>query len=90
MQESLMSLMQMSKTSAALKRLSDAGLPYISVLTDQTFGGVSASLAMLGDINIGEPTPELDLLGDESLSRRFAKNFQMNFSEASFYWNMAR
>ncbi len=55
MQEALFSLMQMAKTSAALDRLSKAGLPYISVLTDPTMGGVSASLAMLGDINVGEP-----------------------------------
>lgn len=55
MQEALMSLMQMAKTSAALERLSAKGLPFISVLTDPTMGGVSASLAMLGDINIGEP-----------------------------------
>src|SRR6185312_6552733 len=53
MQEALFSLMQMAKTSAALARLRDAGVPYISVLTNPTTGGVSASLAMLGDINIG-------------------------------------
>jgi acetyl-CoA carboxylase carboxyl transferase subunit beta len=47
--------MQMAKTSAALDRLTKAGLPFISVLTDPTMGGVSASLAMLGDINVGEP-----------------------------------
>ncbi len=55
MQEALYSLLQMAKTSAALKRLSEARLPFISVMTDPTTGGVSASLAMLGDINIGEP-----------------------------------
>lgn len=63
MQESLMALMQMAKTSAALKQLSNAKLPYISILTDQTYGGVSASLAMLGDINIGEQRQESVLLG---------------------------
>lgn len=63
MQESLMALMQMAKTSAALERLSNARLPYISVLTDQTFGGVSASLAMLGDINIGEPEARIGFQG---------------------------
>jgi acetyl-CoA carboxylase carboxyl transferase subunit beta len=57
MQEGLFSLMQMSKTSASLARLSKQGLPFISVLTDPTMGGVSASLAMLGDINIAEPAP---------------------------------
>ena len=55
MQEALLSLFQMAKTSAALARLAQHHLPYISVLTDPTTGGVSASLAMLGDINIAEP-----------------------------------
>src|SRR3546814_3879122 len=55
MQEGLFSLMQMAKTSAALGRLRAAGLPYISVLTHPTTGGVSASLGMLGDINVAEP-----------------------------------
>ena len=55
MQEALFSLLQMAKTSAALASLSEAGVPYISVMTDPTTGGVSASLAMLGDINLAEP-----------------------------------
>src|SRR5690606_13811101 len=55
MQEALLSLLQMAKTSAALARMAKQRLPYISVLTDPTTGGVSASLAMLGDVNIGEP-----------------------------------
>src|SRR3989442_271316 len=55
MQEGLYSLMQMAKTSAALGRMREAGVPYISVLTHPTTGGVSASLGMLGDVNIGEP-----------------------------------
>ncbi|MCV5689802.1 acetyl-CoA carboxylase carboxyl transferase subunit beta, partial [Escherichia coli] len=63
MQEALMSLMQMAKTSAALERLSEKGLPFISVLTDPTMGGVSASLAMLGDINIGEPKALIGFAG---------------------------
>ncbi len=63
MQESLISLMQMSKTSAALNRLSSKGLPYFFVLTDQTLGGVSTSLAMLGDINIGEPKAIIGFAG---------------------------
>ena len=85
MQESLMSLLQMSKTSAALGRLSDLRLPYISVLTDQTFGGVSASLAMLGDINIAKPRQELDSLAGGLLSKRFASNCPTNSSAVSFY-----
>lgn len=59
MQEALMSLMQMAKTSAALAKMQERGLPYISVLTDPTMGGVSASFAMLGDLNIAEPKPSL-------------------------------
>ncbi len=56
MQEALMSLMQMAKTSAALAKMQERGLPYISVLTDPTMGGVSASFAMLGDLNIARHT----------------------------------
>src|SRR5258708_20788897 len=63
MQEALYSLLQMAKTSAALKRLSEARLPFISVMTDPTTGGVSASLAVLGDINIGEPKALIALAG---------------------------
>ncbi len=55
MQEALISLMQMAKVSAALAKLGEQGIPYISILTDPTMGGVSASLAMLGDIIIAEP-----------------------------------
>ncbi|MGB0956669.1 MAG: acetyl-CoA carboxylase, carboxyltransferase subunit beta, partial [Panacagrimonas sp.] len=63
MQESLFSLMQMAKTSAALARLSERGLPFISVLTHPTMGGVSASLAMLGDIHIAEPKALIGFAG---------------------------
>ena len=63
MQEGLLSLMQMAKTSAALTKLSQAGLPYISVLTDPTMGGVSASFAMLGDIIIAEPNALIGVAG---------------------------
>src|SRR5690606_120936 len=63
MQESLFSLMQMAKTSAALGRLRAAGLPYISVMTHPTTGGVSASLAMLGDINLAEPEALIGFAG---------------------------
>jgi acetyl-CoA carboxylase carboxyl transferase subunit beta len=63
MQEGLFSLMQMAKTSAALARLRDAGVPYISVLTHPTTGGVSASFAMLGDLNIGEPQALIGFAG---------------------------
>ncbi|MGB5474830.1 MAG: acetyl-CoA carboxylase, carboxyltransferase subunit beta, partial [Gammaproteobacteria bacterium] len=63
MQEALFSLMQMAKTSAALARLAEAGIPYISVLTDPTMGGVSASFAMLGDINVAEPRALIGFAG---------------------------
>ena len=63
MQEALLSLMQMAKTSAALARLSRAGLPFISVMTDPTTGGVSASLAMLGDLNVAEPRALIGFAG---------------------------
>ncbi|ENM5734682.1 acetyl-CoA carboxylase carboxyltransferase subunit beta [Vibrio mimicus] len=80
MQESLMSLMQMSKTSAALNRLSSEGLPYISVLTDQTLGGVSASLAMLGDINIAEPRAIIGFAGrrviEQTVREKLPEGFQ--------------
>ena len=73
MQEALMSLMQMAKTSAALAKMQERGLPYISVLTDPTMGGVSASFAMLGDLNIAEPKA-LSALPVRVLSNRpFAK-----------------
>lgn len=84
MQESLMSLMQMSKTSAALNRLSNAGLPYISVLTDQTFGGVSASLAMLGDINIGEPKATIGFAGRRVIEQTVRETLPEDFQRSEF------
>src|SRR5690606_7029756 len=63
MQEALYSLLQMAKTSAALAALAEARLPFISVLTDPTTGGVSASLAMLGDVNIAEPQALIGFAG---------------------------
>ncbi|GAL24629.1 acetyl-coenzyme A carboxyl transferase beta chain [Vibrio variabilis] len=76
MQEALMSLMQMAKTSAALERLSQKGLPFVSVMTDPTMGGVSASLAMLGDINIGELKRLSALQAVVLSSRRYVKTCQ--------------
>ena len=82
MQEGLLSLMQMAKTSAALARLSEAGLPYISVLTDPTTGGVSASLAMLGDINIAEPNALIGFAGPrvimETVRQVLPEGFQLS------------
>ncbi|UKA04201.1 acetyl-CoA carboxylase, carboxyltransferase subunit beta [Photobacterium damselae] len=84
MQESLMALMQMAKTSAALSQLSKAGLPYISVLTDQTFGGVSASLAMLGDINIGEPKARIGFAGRRVIEQTVREKLPENFQQSEF------
>ncbi|MHA2731930.1 acetyl-CoA carboxylase, carboxyltransferase subunit beta [Vibrio campbellii] len=84
MQESLMSLMQMSKTSAALNKLSIARLPYISVLTDQTYGGVSASLAMLGDINIGEPKARIGFAGSRVIEQTVREKLPEGFQQSEF------
>ncbi|NVD08776.1 acetyl-CoA carboxylase carboxyltransferase subunit beta [Vibrio sp. JPW-9-11-11] len=84
MQESLMSLIQMSKTSAALNRLSSKGLPYISVLTDQTLGGVSASLAMLGDINIGEPKAIIGFAGRRVIEQTVRETLPEGFQRSEF------
>ncbi len=84
MQESLISLMQMSKTSAALNRLSSKGLPYFSVLTDQTLGGVSASLAMLGDINIGEPKAIIGFAGRRVIEQTVREKLPVGFQRSDF------
>ncbi|EGQ8414066.1 acetyl-CoA carboxylase carboxyltransferase subunit beta [Vibrio parahaemolyticus] len=84
MQESLMALMQMAKTSAALERLSNARLPYISVLTDQTFGGVSASLARLGDINIGEPEARIGFAGRRVIEQTVREKLPDGFQQSEF------
>ncbi|CAH1589568.1 acetyl-CoA carboxylase, carboxyltransferase subunit beta [Vibrio rotiferianus] len=84
MQESLIALMQMAKTSAALARLSHARLPYISVLTDQTFGGVSASLAMLGDINIGEPEARIGFAGRRVIEQTVREKLPDGFQQSEF------
>ncbi|HDY7733012.1 TPA: acetyl-CoA carboxylase carboxyltransferase subunit beta [Vibrio vulnificus] len=84
MQESLMALMQMAKTSAALNQLSKARLPYISVLTDQTFGGVSASLAMLGDINIGEPKARIGFAGRRVIEQTVREILPEGFQQSEF------
>ncbi|EJC6799965.1 acetyl-CoA carboxylase carboxyltransferase subunit beta [Vibrio parahaemolyticus] len=84
MQESLMALMQMAKTSAALERLSSARLPYISVLTDQAFGGVSASLAMLGDINIGEPEARIGFAGRRVIEQTVREKLPDGFQQSEF------
>jgi acetyl-CoA carboxylase carboxyl transferase subunit beta len=84
MQESLFSLMQMSKTSAALKRMKMAGLPYISVLTNPTTGGVSASLAMLGDINIAEPNALICFAGPRVIEQTVRETLPEGFQRSEF------
>ncbi|AQM19967.1 MULTISPECIES: acetyl-CoA carboxylase, carboxyltransferase subunit beta [Vibrio] len=84
MQEALMSLMQMAKTSAALERLSSKGLPYISVMTDPTMGGVSASLAMLGDINIGEPKALIGFAGRRVIEQTVREDLPEGFQRSEF------
>ncbi|MDO4435889.1 MAG: acetyl-CoA carboxylase, carboxyltransferase subunit beta [Cardiobacteriaceae bacterium] len=84
MQEGLTSLMQMAKTSAALTRLSDAGLPFISVLTDPTMGGVSASLAMLGDIILAEPNALIGFAGPRVIEQTVRETLPEGFQRSEF------
>lgn len=84
MQEALFSLMQMSKTSAALARLSEAGVPFVSVMTDPTTGGVSASLAMLGDINIGEPNALIGFAGPRVIEQTVGETLPNGFQRSEF------
>lgn len=84
MQEALFSLMQMAKTSAALARLSEAGIPFISVLTDPTTGGVSASLAMLGDINIAEPNALIGFAGPRVIEQTVGETLPDGFQRSEF------
>lgn len=84
MQEALFSLMQMAKTSAALAKLSKKGLPYISVLTDPTMGGVSASLAMLGDINIAEPKALIGFAGPRVIEQTVRETLPEGFQRSEF------
>ena len=84
MQEALLSLMQMAKTSAALAKLSEKGLAYISVLTDPTMGGVSASLAMLGDINIAEPKALIGFAGPRVIEQTVREKLPEGFQRSEF------
>ena len=84
MQEGLFSLMQMSKTSAALARLSKRGIPFISVLTDPTMGGVSASFAMLGDINIAEPNALIGFAGPRVIEQTVRQTLPAGFQRSEF------
>jgi len=84
MQEALFSLMQMAKTSAALTRLSKAGLPFIVVLTDPTMGGVSASLAMLGDVQIAEPNALIGFAGPRVIEQTVRETLPEGFQRSEF------
>lgn len=84
MQEGLFSLMQMAKTSAALGKLREAGLPYISVLTHPTTGGVSASFAMLGDINIAEPQALIGFAGPRVIEQTVREKLPEGFQRSEF------
>jgi len=84
MQESAYSLLQMGKTSAALAHLAKAGLPYISVLTDPTMGGVSASFAMLGDIIIAEPGALIGFAGQRVIKQTIGSDLPDGFQRAEF------
>lgn len=84
MQEGLNSLMQMAKTSAILAKLSEAGIPFVSVLTDPTTGGVSASLAMLGDINVAEPNALIGFAGPRVIEQTVREKLPEGFQRSEF------
>ncbi len=84
MQESLFSLFQMAKTSAALTKLAEAGIPYISFLTDPTMGGVSASLAMLGDLNVAEPNALIGFAGPRVIEQTVREKLPEGFQRSEF------
>ncbi len=84
MQEALLSLMQMAKVSAALARLSENGIPYISVLTDPTMGGVSASLAMLGDVIVAEPKALIGFAGPRVIEQTVREKLPEGFQSSEF------
>ena len=84
MQEALFSLMQMARTSAALQKMRDAGLPFISVLTDPVYGGVSASLAMLGDINVAEPGALIGFAGPRVIEQTVRQKLPEGFQRSEF------
>lgn len=84
MQEALISLMQMAKTSAVIERLKIAGVPYISVMTDPIYGGVSASLALLGDINIAEPDARAGFAGPNIIEQTIRQKLPKGFQRSEF------
>ena len=84
MMESAFSLMQLAKTSGKLAQLSDAKLPFISLLTDPTFGGISASFGMLGDLNIAEPSALIGFAGPRVIKETIKKDLPEGFPRSEF------
>lgn len=84
MQEALISLMQMAKTSAVIERMKQAGVPYISIMTDPVYGGVSASLALLGDINAAEPGSRAGFAGPNIIEQTIRQKLPKGFQRAEF------
>jgi acetyl-CoA carboxylase carboxyl transferase subunit beta len=84
MQEGLLSLMQMAKTSVALSRLKDAGIPYVSVMTDPTTGGVAASFAMLGDLHVAEPNALVGFAGPRVIEQTINQKLLPGFQRSEF------
>jgi len=84
MQEGVLSLMQMAKISAALARLDEAGIPYFSILTDPTTGGVTASFAMLGDLNIAEPKALIGFAGPRVIEQTIKQKLPLGFQRSEF------
>jgi len=84
MMEGALSLMQMAKMSAKLAQLSDAGVPYISILTDPTTGGVTASFAMLGDVHIAEPAALIGFAGPRVIKQTIGKELPKGFQRSEF------
>jgi len=85
MQEGIFSLMQMAKTSAAIGKLKEAGILYISILSDPTFGGVTASFAMLGDVIIAEPKSLIGFAGQRVIEQTIKQQLPENFQRAEFF-----
>jgi acetyl-CoA carboxylase carboxyl transferase subunit beta len=84
MQEGAVSLMQLGKISAALMRLDDAKVPFISILTDPTTGGVTASFAMLGDLNVGEPGAQIGFAGPRVIEQTIRQKLPEGFQTSEF------
>jgi acetyl-CoA carboxylase carboxyl transferase subunit beta len=84
MQEALISLMQMAKTSAVIERMKTAGVPYVSVMTDPIYGGVSASLALLGDINVAEPDARAGFAGPNIIEQTIRQKLPRGFQRSEF------